>query len=61
MMRISNAVLVNMDSWMDAIREIEAHAIPGNKVRCLALLRNMTQCQISLRRLISRHTGETIP
>jgi hypothetical protein len=49
--RIIRAVLENVENWEERIREIEAHAVPGNKIRALSLLRDMEQCRLSLARL----------
>lgn len=49
--RIIVAVLENMNNWQDRLAEIEAHAIPGNKARVLALMRDMRMAHLSLCRL----------
>lgn len=49
--RVVRAVLHNLDDWMGRLREIEENATPGNKVRLLALLRDMEQSRVGLRRL----------
>lgn len=49
--RLVAAVLVNMDTWIEAASEIAEHAIPTNKGRALNLERNLRQSQQALRRL----------
>jgi hypothetical protein len=55
--RIVHAVLENMDDWMERLREVEAHANPGNKIRSLELLRDMERCRQGLRRLVEPGDG----
>jgi len=43
--------LATIDDWQARIEEIASHAIPGNRVRALSLLKDMEQTRHSLRRL----------
>lgn len=49
--RVVQATLENLGDWEARLEEIEHHAIPGNKARVLALLRDVVQVRASLRRL----------
>ena len=49
--RIITAVLENVSNWEQRLVEIEEAAIPGNKWRILALMRDMEMAKLSLRRL----------
>jgi len=44
-------MLATLDDWTARVEEIAVHAIPGNRVRALSLLRDMEQTRHSLRRL----------
>jgi hypothetical protein len=50
--RITRAVLINLDTWIQTVAEAEAAAIPGNKARLLHLQRNMMQAKAALERLV---------
>ena len=52
--RIVTAVLDNIENWRDRVLEIESHANPGNKVRALALARDLEMARVSLGRLAGR-------
>lgn len=49
--RIIVAVLENIRNWQDRLAEVERHAIPGNKARVLALMRDIEFARQSLCRL----------
>lgn len=49
--RLVLAILETMVDWQDRVAEIERHAIPGNKIRALSLMRDMEMTRVSLRRL----------
>lgn len=49
--RIIIAVLQNIENWEQRLIEIEEHAIPGNKARVLALMRDVHFAKVSLCRL----------
>jgi hypothetical protein len=50
--RLIQAVMMNMQSWLDDLAVIESFAIPGNKGRILHLMANMEQAKRALQRLI---------
>lgn len=50
--RIFEAFKKNVDTWCEQVSEIEVHAIPGNKTRCLHLLRSLEQSKLMLEKLI---------
>ena len=50
--RITRAILLNLDTWIETVAEAEAAAIPGNKARLLHLQRNMMQAKAALERLV---------
>jgi hypothetical protein len=45
------AMLATLDNWSERVEEIASHAIPGNRVRALSLLKDMEQVKLSLRRI----------
>lgn len=49
--RIIVAVLANISNWESRLSDIEAAAIPGNKARILALMKDVHFAKQSLRRL----------
>lgn len=49
--RITRAIMLNLDTWIQTVAEAEAAAIPGNKSRLLHLQRNMMQAKAALERL----------
>lgn len=55
--RIVEAIQQNLDNWIEAVAEIESHAIPGNKQRCLHLQRSLEQAKHSLEQIM-RSAGE---
>lgn len=59
--RVISAVLANIDQWIESLVEIEHFANPGNKVRTLHLIRNMTMAKIALQRIASDHTHDPVP
>lgn len=52
--RLVEAVLGSIDNWRDRALEIEANANPGNKVRALALARDLEQARVSFTRLVEK-------
>lgn len=59
--RIVQAVLANIQAWEDRVLEIEANANPGNKVRALALARDLEQARVSLTRLAGHDARQNPP
>lgn len=57
--RIIVAVLENIRNWEERLAEVEFHAIPGNKARILALMRDIEFARQSLCRL-ARMEGDAI-
>ena len=49
--RIITATLANIENWEQRLVEIEEAAIPGNKARILALMRDIHFAKLSLKRL----------
>lgn len=49
--RIIAAILANVGNWEQRLIELEAVAIPGNKARILALMRDIKMFRVSLCRL----------
>lgn len=49
--RIIAAILANVRNWEQRLIELEAVAIPGNKARILALMRDIEMFRVSLCRL----------
>lgn len=49
--RIIIAVLENIENWQERLAEIERRAVPGNKARILALMRDIEFAKLSLIRL----------
>lgn len=58
MERIITAVLANIENWESRLAEIESFAIPGNKSRILALMRDVHFARLSLCRLAKRDDCE---
>lgn len=50
--RVTRAILLNLDTWIDTVAEAEKAAIPGNKARLLHLQHNMMQARAALERLV---------
>ena len=57
--RIITAILANVSNWEQRLIELEAVAIPGNKARILALMKDIQMFRISLCRL-AQMDGEAI-
>jgi hypothetical protein len=57
--RIITAILANVQNWEQRLIELEAVAIPGNKARILALMRDIRMFRVSLCRL-AKMDGEAI-
>lgn len=51
--RLEQALLVNLETWIEHVEEIERHADFGNKTRALHLVRNMKQAHMAITRLMS--------
>jgi hypothetical protein len=51
--RIFEAFKLNIDGWSLAVAEIEQTAHPGNKLRCLHLMRSLEQAKRALEHLMA--------
>lgn len=56
--RLMRAVLSNIDSWIDSLKEIEDATAPGAKSRVIHLRRNVLQAKLSFMRLTGASEDE---